>query len=200
MRNWLLAFLVSASFTFVTAQNFDGGFYAGMTASQIDGDAMSGYDMAGLNIGAFTQLKISENSNFKVELAFIQKGSRDTIGSTRFKLTYVEIPLIYSFRWNFLSFEIGPALDILASSKDEGLGRTQYNQNDYRRFVLNGIVGVSYHFNDTWHINFRTNNSLTPITPPTLRPAESESFYQKIMGAGWRNVILSFGVNYTFTR
>jgi len=200
LKTSLFCFLFFLSISICSAQNFKGGFYAGMTTSQIDGDAMRGYHMPGFNVGAFTQVALGDQSNLKLELAYIQKGSRDTLNLMRFRVNYVEIPVIYSLRWNFLSFEIGPALDILASSKDDGQGVTQYNQNDYRKVSLSGIVGVSYHFNEQWHINFRSNNSITPMTPPSDRPSVSKSFYQKVLGAGWRNIVLSFGVNYTFNR
>lgn len=185
------------------AQYFGGGAYAGMTASQIDGDNLGGYDLPGVNLGAFTTLSLSEKARLQLELAFIQKGSREPISDTsnfiKYRLNYFEIPLLFAYRLNDFSFEAGPALDINVYAKEEGAGRTLPNSRTFNRFSLTGILGLTWHFSESWAINFRSNNSLTPISPPNVLPSENSSIYQKILGNGWRNVVLSFALVYDFS-
>ncbi len=195
----LVLSLVSAG----VAQNFGGGYFGGLTASQIDGDNMGGYDLPGVNVGFFTDLDISENSRLQMELAFIQKGSREPISDSsnfiKYRLNYVEIPLLYAYRLNDFSFEAGPALDINVYAKEEGAGRVAQTSRAFNRFSLTAILGVTWHFSESWAINFRSNNSVTPISPPNVLPSENSSIYQRVLGNGWRNVVLSFAIVHDFS-
>ena len=52
------------------SQGFGGGLHVGLNASQIDGDAVSGFNKAGLSIGAFVNYEIGDNIFLQPELLF----------------------------------------------------------------------------------------------------------------------------------
>lgn len=170
-----------------SAQGFKGGLYAGLTASQLNGDGISGYDLPGARVGAFTYRDIDKDSKLQLEIAFLQKGSRDTTWY-KVRLNYVEVPIVYIYRWKDLSFEIGPAADILVSAKEDFNGFINDNPDPpFKTLSLTGVTGISYHFTDNFYINFRSNISITAVRQP---------YHPR--GYGWRNINLSFALVYDF--
>lgn len=185
--------------TFGIGQEFKGGFFFGLSTSQIHGDNLSGYFKTGLNTGFFTTREIGENSNLLLELAFVQKGAKepgsDTSNYYKASLNYIEIPLLYQFRWKQLSFDLGPALDILVGAKEEWDGIERETSPPYHSFNLAFIVGVNWHFAESWHVAFRTNNSLIPIRDGNANPADNPALRQRGK-YGQRNVSLTFAIVY----
>ena len=126
MKQFCALLLILLGFSLDTcAQKLDGGIYGGLVSTQMEGDGLSGFDKWGGQFGAYARLPIGDNSDLKLELAFIQKGSRQVPDSTngfiqyRVNANYIEIPVLYRLRWNYLSFEMGPALDINVSQVEE---------------------------------------------------------------------------------
>ena len=65
-------------FSFLSfSQNFKGGVIAGISTSQVSGDNLGGFNKAGIFLGLFTELPISNISNIKMEMNYIQKGSNN---------------------------------------------------------------------------------------------------------------------------
>lgn len=87
------------------AQSFRGGFLAGFTASQIDGDKLDGYNRPNLKIGFLTELKKRRRkpSTFGFELVYQGKGSSTWIkqGGTgpdrKIRLHYAELLPYYKY-------------------------------------------------------------------------------------------------------
>ncbi len=199
IRHGLFILISIASFYKLKSQKFGGGLYIGMTTSQIDGDGLAGFDLPGFHMGAFTDLKLTYKSGFLMELAFIQKGSREPISdsSTFYKarLNYIELPLLYVYRLKKLSFELGPALDINVFAKEEDRSGERRTHPEFCRFNLTGIFGINWHFSRDWHINFRSNISITPIRSG-FAGATGKPFFLQLGGRGQRNVVLSFALVY----
>ncbi len=198
----LLALWVSSQ-GYLLAQQFDAGAFFGLTTSQVDGDNITGYDMPGANLGVFTSRSILKQSEIMLELAWVQKGARvPPKDSTNFgnfyklKLNYLEIPLIYRYYWKDLSFELGLAVDILVSYKEEDIGGSFNNGVPFNTTSLTGIAGVRWDFSEKWAIVFRTNNSLTAIRDGRTRADKP----QQVVPGRYvqRNVSLSFALVYLF--
>ncbi|MFM9028678.1 MAG: hypothetical protein ACKOQ6_11910, partial [Bacteroidota bacterium] len=58
------------------AQSFSSGIRFGMTATQVDGDTYEGFDKAGLLGGLFVERFMSDRFSLRMEMDYIQKGSR----------------------------------------------------------------------------------------------------------------------------
>lgn len=187
------------------SQKLDGGLFAGLSTSQVDGDGLGGYNLAGLNLGFFTQTDIGQKGNVRLELAFLQKGARegqnDSTGFNtgyKLRLNYIEVPLVYIFHWKDLAFEIGLGADILVSKKETDNGGNRDSPFNYHRFSMMGLIGVTYNFSENWGINFRSNNSITPISDGTA--AGQKPSIAALGGYGMRNDILTFALVYKFNK
>lgn len=200
MRKLLLLCCFCASTGLMQAQAFGGQIFAGMSASQLNGDGLGGFDLPGARLGFSSFVHLNQALDLNLELALLQKGSRevpsDTSNFYRARLNMVEIPLIVTYRYNDLEFELGPALDILAHSREESQGIVLESDPAFKRFSLAGIAGVSYRFSPNWHINFRTNYSITPVRSNEV--PYNPAIPRAIGGNGWRNFNLSFAVYFRF--
>ncbi len=197
-----LFILISLGFiTSISGQNFQGGAYAGLLTSQASSDGLNGFGFWGVHFGAYTNVTLGDNSDIKFELAFIQKGVRqvpeedNNFVQYKFRAGYIEIPILYRFFWGDLSFEIGPALDINVSTFEESNGFETVPPPNLKRFNLAGIVGVNYHMNDSWYLNFRTNYSISPIIDSQGAPGTGPNI---VLQNGVRFVVLSTGLVYEF--
>lgn len=202
MKNSLPIILLLLAFTSYS-QKFQGGFFAGLSTSQIDGDAQSGYNMSGLNLGFFTQTKIGENSDLRLELAFLQKGAKEDINDStgcgncfRLKLNYIEVPLIYILNWKNFYFEAGLGADILVSKNESNIGGTFDSDVNYKELSMMLLFGVGYNFNDNFGISLRTNHSVTPISD--IVAAGQKPSIVALGGYGMRNDVLTFALIYKF--
>jgi hypothetical protein len=77
---------------------FTGGLVAGVTASQIDGDASAGYNKLGLMAGARGGIRLKKQVESSIELLYVQRGAQDELvqsNPTNFSITlhYIEVPV-----------------------------------------------------------------------------------------------------------
>lgn len=108
MKFYLLISLLAMTYL-ATAQSDDEGRFtatvvAGMNISQIDGDAVAGYNKIGLNAGVRGGVRLGRKVELATEILFSQKGSATGTGSFNpftIHLDYVEVPvLIYYKDWD----------------------------------------------------------------------------------------------------
>ena len=151
------------------AQHFGGGITAGMTLSQIDGDALGGYNKLGAVGGFMVNRTFTENFVMAMELKFIQKGARASYnintqsgGFYRVQLNYIQLPLIaqYNF-WNDFWGEFGLSYGYLISSKEENDSGELIGTIPFRKSEFAGLIGAAYDIPKTMlRINARFAYSL----------------------------------------
>lgn len=153
-----------------SAQTFRGGFRFGVTATQVSGDMLSGFDKAGLTGGFVLSLPLHSEGSLQTELMFIQKGSRRNPTKTSsakyiMRLNYIEMPFTYR-RWvgNF-AIEGGFSFGYLFKNYD-----IEYDANGiipgmdpFNSFEFAAHLGLIYQISDHDCINFRYSNSILPI-------------------------------------
>jgi len=163
--------LLLLAFTHTRAQNeFNGGVFGGLTASQIDNDNYYGFSKLGFTAGAYVQRAVMDDLSWQLEIKFITRGAykpatdRDpTIEVSH--LNYVEIPLSlnYLFAEKFQP-EIGIAPDVLISRRYEDenglIDPSEYR--DVRRFGLNVFGGMVYWINPSNGVGIRYSYSAFP--------------------------------------
>lgn len=155
---------------FSYGQKFDGGVMLGLVGSQVAGDLRGGYDKAGVNAGGWVSLDISPKSTLQMELAYVQKGSRENQDWERgiertyiMRLGYVELPLLYRYAYNErIGIETGLGMNFLIH-QSESLGGDVTTGSPFSGQNLCFIAGISVKINDRLRINFRTDNSLFSI-------------------------------------
>ncbi|MFA8451264.1 MAG: porin family protein [Bacteroidales bacterium] len=175
MKNLMIALFLILGFSIHSfSQEFKGGVYAGIIGSQVAGDNLSGYNKAGVDLGVFTQLSISDKFSLQMELAYMMKGSQknpDKKNNFSYKLhtSYIQIPILAQFEIipNF-RIEAGIAGAVLISSYEEKDAMELISKDSFNSFSLSFIGGVSYQINERFKIAILTNNDLTSVKKRTF--------------------------------
>lgn len=171
----------------VAAQRFKAGIIAGVTASQIDGDASAGYHKVGLQGGLRGIVVLRPKQDASIEFLFTQRGARNETKTPPFfktTLNYIEVPVQWHyhdwpangdpedpdfFRIHFnVGLSYGRLLDYKDDSDDFGAGITaalpDLNRNSYCF-----LIGASFYA--TKHVAFtvRYHRAINRLYDP-LRP------------------------------
>jgi hypothetical protein len=176
---FLIVFLTSYAF-FSFGQKFHGGLFAGIAASQISGDQLSGFNKAGIYAGGFSNYYFTEKSALVLELYFIQKGSHKSqhpktndYTSYNLNLQYVELALMY--QWHFSKrfyIETGPGLGVilktLATEKDQNGVVPNYSRPRFNLLDLSVIAGIGVNISNHFKVNLRGENSVIPVRKPVV--------------------------------
>lgn len=199
MKSQILFFLILIIATaYVSAQSFKGGVLAGIAATEISGDRLSGPNKAGIYAGAFVNIDLPGKSSLQMEIDFIQKGSRHNPDTTSpdsylLRLNYIEIPIHYRYKFHpRMMVESGLSYGILIHKYEEVNG----NEIDiispaFKFGDLSLNIGFFYALSDHLKFNLRYSNSLLHV-----RPHGSGATYR--LNKGQYNSVLSFVVFYQF--
>lgn len=156
----------------VKAQDFGATLIAGTTFSQVDGDRFGGYNKMGLTGGVEVNRAINEQWTGSFQILYIDKGSRRKITEEDLlreifilKFSYLEMPLLATYRTGDLSFFFGPSIGILLNAKrDTGLGFIEID--DINKTEIATRLGATYHFSDQWSFHLTHASSLFRIGNP----------------------------------
>ncbi len=182
------------------AQRFRSGLKAGLSTSQLSGDALSGFHKAGIAAGALIQRDVTERISYQIEIIYIQKGSRKAVnpekGDNTFfllKLDYVEVPLMVQFRKDKFIYEAGVMFGrLLNSSVENESGLYPALHPESRPFYkeeFSAGIGVSYPIYNKLYMNWRISNSILPV-----RNHQGNATYR--FNRGQYNTVLQFTFNY----
>ena len=170
MKKCLCLFTFFSFFLFnptVYAQQIRNAIVIGASASQIDGDRLSGFDKAGLVFGGSSNFKINDKFSFQPEILFLQKGSKTTQSDSmmylKWRLNYISVPVLlcYKIQPKF-TLQAGLTADYLLSAKQDngnGAGFVDYTDN-LKKFDLNYTGGVEYRIWDNFAANARYQYSV----------------------------------------
>lgn len=198
---------------FAVSQNFNGGILAGMSASQISGDGLSGYDKPGIYGGGFVRYDFTDRTAFQMEMTYIDRGSKknarpDKGDPTAYTLSlkYVDLSLLYKYMneinikqeestWSKgIDFVAGPYMGVLISDKEKDEnGEFPFDPNvpEFDRIDIGGLAGFSFWFNDHLAFNWRIALSLIPI-----REHRGGGSFR--LNHGQHNNTMTFAFQYTF--
>ncbi len=195
-----LFLLISIS---LPAQKFKAGALIGISATQISGDDLGGFDKAGLVAGGMVSTSISEKFDMAMEITFFQKGSKKNskpekgdYTSYNLRLNYIEVPVL--FQWMYskrFTFEAGPTFGALLSYKEENeLGEIPWDPpRPFDNFELGITGGMRVHFAQNFSSVFRLSSSVLPV-----RPHQSGASYRA--NYGQYNASLVLALQYTFKK
>ena len=179
---FLMAFIPLLGYTQALSEsesNFKGGVRAGITATQISGDDLSGFHKLGGYAGGYVNFPIHQNGKWfiQTELNFIMKGSSlFTMGTNspnigrRYTLTlfYTETPVIVKYKvYKGFELELGPTFNFLFAYREMGdEGSLKLIRSRFSVFELSILAGVNYLFKEHWGVSFRFTNSILPVRKP----------------------------------
>lgn len=189
-------FLIFYTPLLVLSQNFKAGCITGISTSQVSGDNLAGYHKAGLFIGLFTEYPLSNITNLKLEMNYIEKGSNNPKilenNIPDISTSYLEVPLSINYYQNKITaFEIGLSCAFLLNATDNDIyGPIQSSiDRPFNKIDLSGFIGIDYHLTKKIVLNSRISNSIIPI-----RNHISGATF--LLNKGQYNTILSFTIHY----
>jgi hypothetical protein len=131
---------------------------------------------AGLNVGLFASLPLSNRVSLQPELYYTTKGADVTYnnafvnGTASFNLNYLEVPLLLAVRvTNHVNIHFGPYAAVLISGKVTNKSNAtlfdfekNLNVDDYNRFDAGLAAGIGINFGPL-NIGARYNYGLTKV-------------------------------------
>ncbi|HNQ12379.1 MAG TPA: outer membrane beta-barrel protein [Bacteroidia bacterium] len=183
------------------AQDFMAGVKAGVAASQISGDKLSGFNKAGIVAGAFIHNRIKPNFSVGLELLYTQKGSRKNsnpsdgdFDSYLLRLNYIEMPVLLKYlQSNTFTFELGPGVAYLLHEYEEDQNGELPNRESFNKMEWFAHIAMHYHFHPQISIQTRGSYSFLPVRP---HKGNSTLYFNK----GQYNTVISISLNYHFNR
>ncbi|WP_300569036.1 porin family protein [Flavobacterium sp.] len=164
MKKVLLSAVAIFAFGFANAQETKFGIKAGLNMANLSGDIDDTSMKAGLHVGAFAEIKISDKFAVQPEVLFSMQGAKVDGGDYAFN--YLNIPVMAKFFvTEQFSLEAGPQIGFLMSAKanpDEG------DSVDVKEFLTStdfGLnVGLGYDFTENFTAGLRYNLGLSNIS------------------------------------
>ena len=158
---------------------FNGGYTLGVTAAQVRGDGIEGFNKLGLHGGAVVEVRQFRDLGFQIGILYNQKGSRKVqnpkIGdysNWAYKFTYIDIPLtaVYDFKEGFT---VGTGLQpgVLVGAFEDGLasgvsdGDWEPTALPIRSWELSWVVWVGMRSGEQGEWFLRHTQSLPGIVP-----------------------------------
>jgi hypothetical protein len=164
-------------------QRFKAGIIAGLTASQIDGDASAGYHTVGLQAGLRGITVLKEKQQASVEILYTQRGCRHQPQTFPFfstTLNYIEVPVQWHYSdWlveasddanNFyrVQLNIGASYARLLSFSekyDDGFGIAAALP-DLNKNSICGMLGVTFYATRNLGFTFRWHRAINNLYTP----------------------------------
>jgi hypothetical protein len=183
------------------AQRFKAGIIGGFTTSQVSGDQLAGFNKSGFEFGGLVTAPLSEKFDLGFQIVYIQKGSKkpfdvQTGDYYKLSLNYIEVPLLFRYiNSKKVSFEAGPAIGKLLSSKEEDEYGELIDPKPFKPYELSLMIGMSYMLFTNFYLNMQGSNSILEIRTP---PVES-SYYDNLNKRQY-NSVLMFTFKYVFSK
>lgn len=199
----LISFILLGSHTMLQAQEsqsstFELNIHAGITAGQVQGDGLSGFNKLGFLAGLGITTAFSEEWSAGFELNFIQKGSVKRSNAeagdyTEYKmlLNYIQVPIYATYQVNSkFGFLGGPAVGILISNKEEDMYGEITGTPEFEKLELALVLGASYAFSEKWTAHIKHDQSLLPIR------SKGDYSSNTLKGKQY-NMLLSLSISYS---
>lgn len=210
----LTALLLFSSFAF--AQRFKAGAFAGIATSQVHGDTYSGFNKAGLYVGASLAKKHSAESKWEslFEITYIQKGSRKLSNPSKgdFKsyyldLDYTEVPALLRYHFSLTDttrrassnffIEGGFSFGALVNYKEKDENGIITGGIPFEKYDISTVFGLSYSLRKNISFNIRTVNSFLPVRKFNI-PIYYPRWFLNLFNRGYYNNVLAFTLRYQF--
>ena len=199
IKNFVVVVLIFGTFSSKAQQVFQPSLVASLSATQMSGDGMGGWNKVGGFLGANVHLASKTNWTASIGLQYIQKGSRAKLDSITnqsyaFHLNYFEAPICATYHGKKLKFSIGLSAGVLVYQKLMSNGYDYDIDPPFSFYELGALTGVEYKINEHFSAMFRFSSSLLPA-----REAPSAEYFTRYYQKGNYNQVLQFGLMYNFS-
>lgn len=200
MRNSLrlgLFFVLMIPAGLIRAQEFKSGYILGVSATQVDGDNLSGYNKLGPHLGIFVERMFGDKFGLRPEFLFTIKGAKNYVDidniadPIKTAFYYVEVPLFFNYRIKKYQIEAGPSFGVLMYSYNNDNTGKYTTTNRYNRMEWAAHLGVSYRLREKLLLYGRYSYSVDCVdggncgalfTSPKLRPG----YFHNVISVGMR--------------
>jgi hypothetical protein len=212
IKKLIVPILFIVLFINVDAQDFYAGASGGLVISQVDGDSFGGYNKFAGTGGLFVRNTMGERWGFRMELKYIQKGSKavdlKNPGNLyyRVRLNYIEIPFLFEYNLprlkippkidldfdNKLKLTAGPSIAYLFNAlEEENPDFPNDATNTFTRVEIAGQIGFTWFLGDHLAFDYRFLYTFLPI-----RFSPNTDYYYWV---NWEfNRVMTFSLMYQF--
>lgn len=178
---------------------FTGGLHSDLNLSQIDGDAVRGYNRIGLQAGAYGQARLKEKMAFGLEFNYSQRGSKSVKSNAPIvdiRMNYLEVPVYFLFKDWKVSNESGKEYYKMHFMGGISFGRLFSSNSltgvdkEFRNNDLSWFAGFRYFYARHWAFEGRYTRSLTSLRTNIIN-GEATSMI---------SYFISLGLVYQFTQ
>jgi hypothetical protein len=151
---------------------FAGSLFAGVSASQIHGDGVSGFDKFGWTGGPLLEISRGPVA-WEWGLLYTQKGSRKVpnpktgdYSTWKYRFTYVDVPLIRVWKpesWWWFGVGVQPSLLLRAEEDFFSTGYSPLTTPELKRFDLGAVALVGMEYTEVITFELRMSQSALPI-------------------------------------
>ena len=199
MHKTLVLLFILFSPYILLSQKFDGGFFGGLSMSQIEGDNYGGYNKAGFTAGAYILRPMSRELDFRMEIRFIQKGSFKRSTETdpsyyKVSLQYIELPLLIQYKFGqnvFFAAGISPDVLLHFVEEDESGPLPPELHPKFRRFSAGANMDAAYALTENIILGARFTFSVFPVR-------DHAGGVTYLFNRGWYSNVFSLSAYYQF--
>jgi opacity protein-like surface antigen len=205
MKKIILTVAAVFAFGFTNAQEAKFGIKAGLNLATFSGDT-EGVDLkskAGLNIGGFVEVKLSDKVSLQPELLYsmqgtkidqfeLSDGNQTFLVDANINMSYINVPLMLKYyAAEKFNLEVGPQVGFLVSAKTvakaNGIEVKEDTKDNFKSVDFGLNFGTGYDFSNNISAGFRYNLGLANI-------AKTEAGDDSKIS----NSVLSFSLAYKF--
>jgi hypothetical protein len=162
----IMAVLARTSCSF--GQQFTSSVNAGITSSQVSGDAAYGFVQFGVMLGGEVQYNFNPDWSLSFGIRFNQKGSRiyktnNSVATYRLRVNYIEAPLMVHYKMQALSFGLGPILGIKINQRERTQFGVEENPREFNQLELGMEVNGRYEITARLSLCLLYQNSILPV-------------------------------------
>lgn len=177
---------------------------AGVTPSQVHGDAYSGFHKLGGMGGIGVETVFSDKWSANLSFLFIQKGARKNQNTEKNDLTYyylnmnyIEVPLQVMYQQKKFLFDAGVSAGYLVNYYEGSEAGNLTGLYPFEKFEYSVKIGLGYAITPKWAVNLRSSNSFITTRPNRTKQAiYFNNIIARTFNKGYYNNILEFAVTY----
>lgn len=197
-KQLLLLFLLTITSVNIAQNRFVPGVKLGLSASQVSGDNLAGFNKAGLIGGLTLTTKFNTKWSTQLEMVYIQKGSKAINKPSKglyeyylLQLDYIEVPLLLQYHQKKFTFEAGPSFSYLVREKEYNAYNEITGIRPFNKYEIAINLGVNYVLFDKLEIDWRYSNSISSIRSHL----SGASVWYNL---GQQNTVMAFTLTYKF--
>ncbi|MGI4737231.1 MAG: porin family protein [Janthinobacterium lividum] len=162
--------------------------FVGADAQDVNGHKYG--NRFGFHAGVFANIGFSKLLAFQPEILYSQKGAKTDDVDQRFRLHYVDVPLVFHVNTDGFFLEAGPQVGFLLAAKQE-VGNTSADINSYKTVDFGYVAGLGYQLKHGPGLGLRYNGAFTNF--PQANTAGSLTVQNRV-----RNSALQLYLTYSF--